>query len=68
MMRGLAAFQCITGNCWNVCGGQIFGDASPLGFSELPANKYIGDIRVPEPEEVQHAYPWMGEALRGGNP
>jgi hypothetical protein len=82
IMEALNMFQCITGTCGSVCGmGGMGGNGGGGGGANLtgfhndpaesfmpPAGRYIGAVRVPEPEEVSCAYPWLADVLDGRTP
>jgi hypothetical protein len=83
IMEALAMFQCITSTCGSSCGlGGFAGAAGAAGvqaqgftFYADPSSayaptgaRYIGSIRVPEPEEVSFAYPWLADVLEGRTP
>lgn len=80
VMTAVSAFQCITMTCGDACGlsggggsgggnggwpPQPFAPSAPL-FG--PSNYYIGSTRVPRPEEVVSAYPWLADVLEGRLP
>lgn len=80
LMEALAMFQCITQTCGADCGlggfaggggssEQAYGFyADPASAYMPPSGRYIGSIRVPEPEEVSFAYPWLADVLDGRTP
>jgi hypothetical protein len=81
IMEALSMFQCITSTCGSVCGlGGLAGaggggQAQGFTFYEDPSAafapsgaRYIGHVRVPEPEEVSFMYPWLADVLEGRTP
>jgi hypothetical protein len=81
LMSALNMFQCITQTCGSVCGldwlgggGSAGSQSAMTGWYGSPAaaqpsrGRYIGAIRVPEPEEVCNAYPWLADVLEGRTP
>jgi hypothetical protein len=83
-MTAVSAFTCITQNCADDCGlgggggagggggGAAYGIPVPDGLFSRPSmyrpDYYIGSTRVPRPEEVASAYPWLAELLAGRMP
>jgi len=81
IMEALNMFQCITGTCGDSCGlGGLGGNAGAAGGGltgfhldpyesyQPPHARYIGAVRIPEPEEVSLAYPWLADVLEGRTP
>ncbi|MBI5531950.1 MAG: hypothetical protein HY898_04490 [Deltaproteobacteria bacterium] len=81
IMEALNMFQCITGTCGDACGlGGLAGNGGAAGGGLTsfhldpneayapPHARYIGVVRIPEPEEVSFAYPWLADVLEGRTP
>ena len=83
MMTALQMFQCITGTCGDLCGlsggggsggsaggaqyGQFHFYDDPTAVYAQPGARFIGAVRVPEPEECR-SIPWLYDVLQGRTP